>query len=704
MLRIGIDVGGTFTDFLVQEGDGSAIFKVLSTPEDPSIGLINGLKEIATVRSLTLEAFVPTIDIIVHGTTVTTNAVLTGNGARTGLITTEGVRDALEMRRGIREEQYNNRYTNVPPLVPRRRRLAVRGRIGPQGEQLTELDVEGITAAVRLLKDDGVEALAICLMNAFANPAHEQRAAEIAAEEHPGAYLSVSTKVLPAVRFYDRVSTTVLNAYAGPILKSYIEALLRRLGEQGFAGVLLIMQSNGGVTTPEAARDLAAMTLLSGPAAGPGAGAAHVAVHGLADSITVDMGGTSFDTALVLDGKPITVTDGEIDRRRLALPMLGIVTIGAGGGSVGWLDEGGLLQVGPQSAGADPGPACYGRGGVRPTCTDADLLLGYLDPAFFAGGKLPLNPEASRLAMTTLAGPLGGSEEEAAAGVYRVINNNMANGVREVTIKRGHDPRDFPVVVAGGAGPLHACMICRELEIPFFLVPRESSIFCAAGMLATDLKHDYVRSLISRWDQLDPTRLASLVDEMAAEGRQVLEGEGISVDQVRLEPALDLRYLKQYHEVTLPAKLDEVTQSPRMKAIASRFHAEHDRLYGYSLERERTPLELINVRLSAVGITNKPRSVAGARVGADPSASLKGSRRAYVPETGQFAEIPVYDGHTLKPGNRIPGPALVEQVNTTLFISGDFDAVVDLHGAFVTYLRDRIDALPQTVHSLLDQE
>ena len=702
MLRIGIDVGGTFTDFLVQEGDLSAIFKVLSTPVDPSIGLINGLVQIAAFRELTLEAFVPTIDIIVHGTTVTTNAVLTGNGARTGLLTTEGVRDALEMRRGIREEQYNNRYTNVEPLVPRRRRLPVKGRVGPQGEVLTELDLEGLTVAVRQLREDGVEALAVCFMNAFANPAHEQRAAEIAEREHPGAYLSVSTKVLPAVRFYDRVSTTVLNAYAGPILRRYIDALLRRLGESGFRGVLLIMQSNGGVTTPQAARDLAAMTLLSGPAAGPGAGAAHVAVHGLADSITVDMGGTSFDTALVLDGKPITVTDGEIDRRRLALPMLGIVTIGAGGGSVGWIDEGGLLQAGPQSAGADPGPACYDRGGTLPTCTDADLLLGYLDPAFFAGGKLQLNVEAARQAMSGLAGPQGVSEEEAAAGLYRVINNNMANGVREVTIKRGHDPRDFPVVVAGGAGPLHACLICRELEIPFLLVPRESSIFCAAGMLATDLKHDYVRSLISRWDRLDPARLALLVDEMANQGRKVLEGEGIPADRVRLEPALDLRYLKQYHEVTLPAMLDEVTPSPRVKAIASRFHAEHDRLYGYSLEEEGTPLELINVRLSAVGITDKPKSIAGERTGADPSASRKGQRRAYVPETGTFAVLPVYNGHTLLPGNRITGPALVEQVNTTLFISGDFDAVVDLHGAFVTYLRDRIDALPETVRALLD--
>ena len=702
MLRIGIDVGGTFTDFLVQEGDGSSIFKVLSTPGDPSIGLINGLEEIAKTRGMSLEAFVPTIDIIVHGTTVTTNAVLTGNGARTGLITTEGVRDALEMRRGIREEQYNNRYTNVPPLVPRRRRLPVKGRIGPRGEVLEDLDRQAITAAVRRLKDDGVEALAICLMNAFANPSHEQAAAEIAAEEHPEAYLSVSTKVLPAVRFYDRVSTTALNAYAGPILRRYIEALLKRLGAQGFAGVLLIMQSNGGVTTPVAARDLAAMTLLSGPAAGPGAGAGHVAVHGLRDSITVDMGGTSFDTAMVLDGKPITVTDGEIDRRRLALPMLGIVTIGAGGGSVGWLDEGGLLRVGPQSAGADPGPACYGRGGDRPTCTDADLLLGYLDPAFFAGGKLPLNIKAAQGAMASLAGPLGITAEEAAAGVYRVINNNMASGVREVTVKRGHDPRDFPVVVAGGAGPLHACMICRELEIPFFLVPRESSIFCAAGMLATDLKHDYVRSLICRWDQLDPEHLCATVDEMVTEGRSVLEGEGIPVDRVRLEPALDLRYVKQYHEVTLPATLDEVTGPPRLKAIASRFHAEHDRLYGYSLEKEGTPLELINVRLSAVGITDKPTSAAGERAGADPSASLKGRRRAYVPETGLFADVPVYNGHTLEPGNRISGPALVEQVNTTLFISGDFDAVVDLHGAFVTYLRDRIDALPETVRTLLE--
>ncbi|MDH3233488.1 MAG: hydantoinase/oxoprolinase family protein, partial [Alphaproteobacteria bacterium] len=345
-IKIGIDVGGTFTDFLVvADGAEPQIFKTLSTPKDPSIGLINGLTDIAEAAGSTLEAFAPTIDTIVHGTTVTTNATLTRTGAKTGLITTEGVRDALEMRRGIREEQYNNRYTNVPPLVPRYLRAGVRGRLDRKGRELEGLQLDDVRSAIATFKDEGVEAVAICFMNAFANPEHEKAAGELVAREMPDAYLTVSAELLPSIRFYNRVSTTVLNSYNGPKLRSYIDALMKRLSDIGFDGVLLIMQSNGGVVLPETAQTTAAMTLLSGPAAGPVAGLGYAEAHGQKNCLTVDMGGTSFDAAMVLDGVPITANEGEINRYRIALPMLDIVTIGAGGGSIGWIDEGGLLRM-----------------------------------------------------------------------------------------------------------------------------------------------------------------------------------------------------------------------------------------------------------------------------------------------------------------------------------------------------------------------
>ena len=698
--KIGIDVGGTFTDFLVTaEGEEPAVFKVLSTPADPSIGVLDGLAEIAASLELTLRELAPEIETIVHGTTVTTNAVLTREGARTALITSAGLRDALEMRRGIREEQYNNRYTNVPPLVPRYLRLGVGGRLDRAGRELETLDLDAVARAIALFKEEAVEAVAICFMNAFANQDHEQAAAALVRRELPGAYLTVSAELLPSIRFYDRVSTTVLNSYVGPKLSSYLDNLTRRLDEIGFAGVLLIMQSNGGVVSPQVARDKAGVTLLSGPAAGPGAGLGYAAIHGHKSCITVDMGGTSFDAALVRDETPITVTEGEIARLRIALPMLDINTIGAGGGSIGWIDEGGLLRMGPQSAGADPGPACYARGGVLPACTDADLILGLLDPRFFAGGKIALDAEAARRAVDEhVAAPMGFSIEDAAAGMYRVINTNMAQGVREITIKRGFDPREFPMVVAGGAGALHACMIAQELEIPMFIVPRESSIFCAAGMLMSDLKHDFVRTFVARMGEIDWRQLNRLYDDMIAEGEALLAAERIPEDQRRFTARFDCRYTKQYHEVSFPVALEAV-RGAEGGAIVGDFHTEHNRMYGYSLEDQGTPVEVINLRLQAMGITAKPEYREEAYAGTEPSAALKGERQIYVPERAAFEAVPIYDGHLTRFGHRIPGPALIEQVNTAIFLSASFDCVCDKYGSFAVYQKGREDlvssALPE---------
>jgi N-methylhydantoinase A len=716
--KIGIDVGGTFTDLFLWTSEGKAeMFKVLSTPDDPSVGVLNGLEAIASARDISLRELAGKVTTIVHGTTVTTNAVLTRGGAKTGLLTTEGVRDALEMRRGVREEQYNNRFTNVVPLVPRYLRMPVQGRLDCRGEELVPLDEGGVLAAIRNMHGEEVGAVAICMMNSFANPVHEQKAAEIVRAALPDAYLSISSEVLPLVRFYNRVSTTVLNAYVGPVLGGYIASLMEKLSDTGFGGVLLIMQSNGGVALPEVTLKWPATTLLSGPAGGPVAAATVVAASGgdggvearagvegaekptstpVNNCILVDMGGTSFDASLVRNGAAAMRNEGEIDRLRIALPMLEITTIGAGGGSIGWIDEGGLLRMGPQSAGAQPGPACYGRGGELPACTDADLVLGYLDPDFFAGGKLRLDLGRARAAIQEhVADPLELSLDQAAAGMYRVINANMAHGVREITVKRGLDPREFPMVVAGGAGALHACMIADELAIPTVLVPSTASILCAVGMLLSDLQHDFVRSYITSFRDLSIDRLNKLIAEMTAEGEAQLQREGVAPDRVTHQLSLDLRYVKQYHEVTLPVARQAV-EGGELDRIATAFHAEHNRLYGYDLSPEKnnppaagrssaeegTDLELIGVRVRCVGRTEKP-TLPSIEVGGvePPSAARKGKRRAYVPERDAFEDLAVLDGHALLAGNRIEGPALIERVNTTIFVSASYAAEVDSLGS-----------------------
>ncbi len=688
--KIGIDVGGTFTDFLLAFPDGtSKIYKVLSTPDDPSIGLLEGLSEMAGDLNISLEEFLGQIDTIVHGTTVTTNAVLTYNGAKTGLLTTGGLRDALEMRRGIREEQYNNRYTNVKPLVPRYLRRPVDERVDYRGEVVVPLKAESVEEAVRLFKDEGVDAVAICFMNSFANKEHEEKAAAIVSEQMPQSYLSVSSSLLPSIRFYDRVSTTVLNSYVGPVLRRYLQSLVIKLKDNNFKGTLLIMQSNGGVVAPEVAAEEAAVTLLSGPAAGPVAGVSYTSINGFDDCITVDMGGTSFDAALIKDKTPLVTTEGDINRLRLALPMLDIVTIGAGGGSIGWIDEGGLLRMGPQSAGSKPGPACYDRGGEMPTCTDADLVLGYLDADYFAGGRLKLNYKRAETAIKKhIADKLKFDVVEAAAGMYKIINVNMAAGVREVSVKRGEDPRDFPLVVAGGAGPNHACMIAYELEIPVIIVPKESSIFCAAGMLMSDLKHDFVRTYSALFSELNEDIFLKYFREMEEEGKEYLRGENIPEDRVENYYSLDMRYIKQYHEVNVDVPRDSI-YSFNLEEITRQFHHKHNLLYGYSLENEGAPIELLNMRLSAIGCTEKPKFIEEEFDGEDPGKAYKRHRKAYLPGNKEFTEVPVFDGAGLNYGNRITGPAIIEQVNTTTFVTDEYSLVVDRYGSFMLFLKER---------------
>ena len=495
--QIGIDVGGTFTDLLVCDEEGSTrICKSPTTPADPSRGVFTALELAAQDNRVELQDFLARVESIVHGTTITTNAVLTRSGANTGFITTRGFRDLLALRRGMKTgERYDLELAPPPVLIERALTLTVTERIDANGRVITPLAEQDVYAAAAVLRDAGVEAVAVSYLWSFLNPAHERRTREILQEALPGVYISLSSEVLPQIRVYERHSTTALNSYTGPPLARYLENLETRLAENGFGGALNIMQSNGGCMSPKVTSRFAVNTLLSGPAGGPGAGIHYGRTHDYRNIISVDMGGTSFDVALVQDERAVVTSENEVGGFHVAVPMLDIHTVGAGGGSIAAVDDGGMLRVGPASAGADPGPACYGHGGAEPTVTDADLVLGYLDENYFHGGAMKLDRDAAVNAIeSSIANPLGLSVTDAAYGIYRVANSIMSNAVTVVTVQRGLDPREFAMIVAGGAGPIHAVPIARELGINTLLVPRESSVFCAAGMLLSDLKHTYIRT------------------------------------------------------------------------------------------------------------------------------------------------------------------------------------------------------------------
>ncbi|MDJ0349589.1 hydantoinase/oxoprolinase family protein [Cryobacterium sp. PH29-G1] len=689
-IRIGIDVGGTFTDFLVIYPDGKRrIHKTSSVPSNPPMAVQIGLAEIATAENKTIEDFMAEVGLIVHGTTVTTNALLTRNGPTTGLLTTEGFRDVLPMRDGTREEAYDNRLEQPVPLVPRYLRQPVAGRVDYKGDVLTALKEEDVYAAAEIFKANDVESVAISFMHSHAETSHEDRAAEIIAEVLPGAYITKSSELLAQARYYPRMSTAVLNSYAGPIISSYLSTLTELLEEVHFSGILLLMQSNGGVATPGELAKRAALSLLSGPASGPTAGLLVTAAHGWDSCLTVDMGGTSFDAAVVKDNKPLIMTDGIIDRWRIALPMVDINTIGAGGGSIASVDEGGLLRVGPQSAGATPGPACYRRGGVNATVTDADVVLGYIDPDTFLHGQIGLDREASIQAIKNdVADPLGITVEEAAFGIYQMVNVNMATGVRDITVRRGLDPRDFPIVVAGGAGPVHAGAIARELEIPILLTPRDSSIFCAAGMLVCDFKHDYVQSSNQRLESLSDEYLVDTWKGMMAEGRKTLHAEGVADAAISYVPSVDLRYKGQWYEINVevdPANL----VSPNIAEFYASFHKLHDTLFGYSTLD--MPIDLLNIRLTVVGTTPNDRvDLAATAAGAIPEHRR---RDIYSPLQRQMVEVEVYQGAAMVPLDEIEGPAIIELGTTTIVVLDEYNTVVDKNGSFVMYLRDQKDTL-----------
>jgi N-methylhydantoinase A len=670
MYRIGVDVGGTFTDLVaVDEVGRVTIAKAPSTPRDPALGVLEGLAKLARALGLERARLLADTERIVHGTTVATNALLERKGARVGLLTTEGHRDVIEMREGLKEDRYNLRMPPPVPLVPRALRLGVRERLRADGCVETPLDRASLDRAIATLKRAGVASVAVCYFHSYRDARHERLTRAALARALPTVSVSLSSEVLPQIKEYERVCTTVVNAYVGPILSEYLRRLERRLAEAGYQGPVLVMQSHGGVTPIAESARLAAGAVLSGPAGGVAAARYCARLTGAPDLIPFDMGGTSTDISLIAGGEATLATDRAVGEHKVALPSLDIVSIGAGGGSIAWVDSGGILQVGPQSAGADPGPACYGHGGAEPTVTDANLVLGYLDPANFLGGEARLDSGAAERALDALAVRLNFDRVRAAWGVHQVINTRMAEGVRLVSVRRGVDPRRFALLSFGGAAGLHITDVARRLEITRVIVPRVASVLSAWGMLATDLRYELVRSHVGDLRAIKPATLRRVFVDMEKQARARL---GNFRGPVRVQRAMDMRYGEQVFEITVPLDGVDMDAPDFLKEIVERFHRRHEELYTYALRDQE--VVLVNARVAAVG--ELPALPAEPRVSERTAAAPRTPRRVYL---DGWREVAVYELDALAPGQRIDGPAVVEGSTTTLlFRDADHASVTPL--------------------------
>jgi N-methylhydantoinase A len=681
--QIGCDVGGTFTDLVVGDGEGE-LFKTKSpsTPGNEAHGIMEGLSDAAAHFGSDLRGLLTQTEVIVLGTTVVTNTMLEYSGANTGLITTGGFRDVIELRRSYREHLFDIRLKAPHPIIPRRQRLGVKERIDYQGRIQIPLDEGEARAAVHRLKELNVESLAVCFLFAFINPIHEQRVREIVREEGLDVPVTLSSEILPQVREFERLSTTMVNAYARPTVERYLHDLDESLKNAGFPGELFVMHSNGGMIHVEYAGSHAVELLMSGPAGGVVAGAAVSALSGYRDVITVDMGGTSYDVCLVRDSEPESGTEAWVSRYRVATPMVDIHTIGAGGGSIAWIDHGGALRVGPQSAGAFPGPVCYGRGGTEPTVTDADLVLGYISPEFFLGGRMRLDEEGARQVIEEkIASPLGMDVIGAASGIFRIANNAMSNAVRHVTVSRGRDPRDFAMCVFGGAGPIHAGSQAPDLGIKTILVPKAASVLSALGNQLSNFKITKVQSFIRRTDAIELEELNAVFAEMFARAEEDL-GSQSKVRETVTARSVDIRYVGQTHEVTVPirSRTRRVTQLNLSTALGE-FHDRHEQLY--SFKRPEHPSEVLTLRVDLIGMRDVARLRSESFVDEDPSPALKGHRQVFFQEQDGFVDTPVYDGSLVRPGQLIAGPAIIEEPDTTIVVGSGQEAMSDHYRTYV---------------------
>ena len=691
-LRIGIDIGGTFTDAALVDGETGAIrvVKVLTTPEDPAQGFMAALE-----RGLAeCQASGRDVAAVVHATTVATNAIIEGKTARVGMLVTRGFRDILEIGRQIRSRLYDVHLQKPAPLVPRRFSLEVTERLDHEGRVLQPLDLDEVRQAARRLRQEGVEAVVVCLLHSYLNPAHERAVAEIVRTELPDVFLSVSSDVCPEYREYLRASTTAVNAAVMPIVSRYVDALESRLHALGAVAPFYVMQSNGGVMTSSSAKARPVYMVESGPAAGVIAAGAIAAPYGYKNVMSFDMGGTTAKVGLIQDGQLRLSTEIEVGAQSVTplgegrgggypirTPVIDLVEVGAGGGSEAWIDAGGALRVGPRSAGARPGPACYGRGGTTPTITDANLVLGRLNPAFFLGGEMTLDAAAARKAIADrVAAPLALDPIAAAAGIVEIANAHMIGAMRLVSVQRGYDPRQFVLVAFGGAGPLHANALARELGIPAVLVPPNPGIASAVGMLMTDLRHEFVTTRRVRLDALTPEALESLFADFLVEGSARLDRDGVPASDRQMLRSVDLRYHGQSFELSIAVPAGSLTVAD-VGRLRAEFDAAHERAYGYAAPEDA--VELVNVRLAAIGVTPRPRRAPLPPGGRDAAKALKGTREVWFAEIGGWRNTNVLDRAKLLSGNVIGGPAIVEEHDASTLVHPGWEATVDQHGNLV---------------------
>ena len=697
-----MDVGGTFTDVVcVREGQPPVVFKVPSTPADPGDAAIAAIDRLAAEESIESGS----ISQLAHGTTVATNAVLERKGGRLGIIATEGFRDTLEIGRQMRHQMYEVRLDPQTPvfLAPREMRRVVRERIGPHGEVIEPLDEESVRAALDHLVVEGAECIAVCLLFSFVNPAHERRVREIAREKHPGLEISLSSEVDPAFREYERTAVTAFDAYIKPTVRRYLTNLGTRLGSAGVPAPLQVMQSRGGLASAELARDRPVRLFLSGPAAGVIGGQAAGTAAGFDDLITLDVGGTSSDIALVSGAKPLLRAEGLIDGFPVRAPMVDVNAIGAGGGSIAWLDDAGGLRVGPHSAASDPGPACYGRGGREPTVTDASIVLGFLDPEKFAGGAVRLDPARAIDAIRSrIAEPLGLGVEDAAAGIHRVVNAQMAEGIRLVSVRQGFDPREFSLVAMGGAGPLHACELAADLGIVRVVVPRHPGVLSAAGLLAAPIEHEVSVAYSEQFAAVSMASVRRIVAELDAAGRKLTEREGMAADDIEILHFADVCHVGQGYFLEVPF---DPGADDGIKRLYTDFLATHERVHGHAVE---APARFVNLRsvhrqrmaasavASATGTTDTPQhSHRGASSGgpetpesrtaarARASRASDGNRAVRFPGEPGRIETRIVSRDTLVAEDRLRGPVIVEQDDTTTLVPPGWSTVSGVGGVMI---------------------
>ena len=670
--RIGVDSGGTFTDVcLFDEATGrTEIWKVSSTPDDPSRGIAQGVAE-ALER---VNATPSEVSYFGHGTTVGTNALIQLRGVPTGLITTDGFRDLLEIGRQKRPGLYDLQADKPPVLIARDLRLQVPERVRHDGTVEIALDEDAVREAARALRDAGVQSVAICFLYSFIAPEHEQAARRIVAEEYPDAFVSTSSEVAPEFREYERMSTAVVNAYLGPVMQRYIERLAKRLSDLGLEVTPHLTQSNGGVIGFEQAARLPVRTVLSGPSTGVVAAQTIGQQTGIGNLITFDVGGTSSDVALLQDGHCQLASEATVHGYPIKAPMLDIHTVGAGGGSIAYVDNGGLLKVGPRSAGADPGPVCYDRGNREPTVTDANVVLQTLNPTHLLAGRMPIKRQLAVDAVAKLADGLKMGVMETAQGILSVVIANMARAIRVISVQRGHDPRDYALVAFGGAGPLHAARLAKELEMSRIVIPLTPGILCATGLLLTDLRADFASTQLRILDPASIPVLEGAFSGLERKANAWFEQERIAHGDRLLHRSVDVRYLGQNYEISVPVP-DGALTADSLAAIATSFAEEHERLYGFSAKDD--PIQLVTCRAGATGRVRKAAFTLGENAGPDASVARVGSRAVWMPEVGDFVECPIYDRAKLRAGNVIEGPAIVEQMDTTTIVLPGMTARVE---------------------------